>query len=296
MADNLFLGIDGGGTGSRAVLGNDGKVLARAEGGPANPRSVGVEAAWKTLNELAAQALQEAKLPTEAIAELHVCLGLAGVGQEGDKRRFLAFGHPFAELWLETDVHVALVGALGREEGVLLAVGTGSIAYGVDAAGERYRAGGWGLEVGDEGSGAWLGREAVRLALRAHDGRGEETVLLARLLQRWGPTVDDLMERVRTAAPGDYGSLSPLVLEAAKEGDTVARGLMSQAVAELAHLLRALDRRLPAGALPFSITGGVGKLLLEDILEHAPIRFREGYRAPLAGPELGALELAKKRK
>ncbi|MDQ3396642.1 MAG: N-acetylglucosamine kinase [Deinococcota bacterium] len=293
MANPLFLGVDGGGTGSRAVLGDETRVLACAEGGPANPRALGAPAVWENLNELTARVLEEARLPVEMVSQLHVCMGLAGVGREEDRKRLLALGHPFAKLRLETDVHIALVGALGREEGVLLAAGTGSIAYGVDATGRRYRAGGWGLAVGDEGSGAWLGREAVRAALHVYDGRGEETVLLETVLARWGPAVDDLMERVRLAGATDYGSLAPLVFEAAAAGDLVAKTLREKAVTALVALLGAIDGRYPAGALRFSITGSVAGLLSLAVLERAPQRFQRGYEAAQAEPEIGALRLAK---
>ncbi|MDQ3460090.1 MAG: hypothetical protein M3498_12430 [Deinococcota bacterium] len=294
MTNRLFLGIDGGGSGSRAVLGNEGEILARVEGGPANPRALGVGAVWNNLEQLAARALQEARLPPQIPSRLHVCLGLAGVGREEDRRLLLAPGHPFASLRLETDVHVALVGALGGEEGVLLAAGTGSIAYGVDGGGARYRAGGWGLAVGDEGGGAWLGREAVRLALRTHDGRGEATALLGAVLEHWGPTVEGLMERVRLAGPADYGRLAPLVFAAAAAGDGVARALEAQAVTALAELLEAMDKQYPPGEVAFSLTGSIAKRLEGELLGGAPERFRRGYRPPLAGPEVGALELARR--
>lgn len=263
---DLFLGIDGGGTGSRAVLADKTEVLARLEGGPANPRALGVESAWNNLVALEGT-VQEAGLPLETVSRLRVCMGLAGVGREEDRRRFLEAGHPFASLRLETDVHVALVGALGGERGVLLVAGTGSIAYGIDGSGTRYRVGGWGLAVGDEGGGAWLGREAVRLALHAYDGRGDATVLLERILQGWGPTVDELMAWVRLAGPADYGTLAPLVFEAAASGDRVAQDLRSQAVRALLELLGAMDRRYPPGDVAFGITGSVAKAVRGEVLE-----------------------------
>lgn len=268
------------------VAGRSGEVLAKAEGGPANPRTVGAEAAWRAILE----ALQMAGLPAGQ-APVYACLGLAGIGRATDRERFLSVPHPFAAIRLEPDIHVALVGALAQEAGALLAVGTGSIAYAVDAEGRRYRVGGWGFEVGDEGSGAWLGREATRAALQHWDGRGPATALSDAVLGGWGPTADDLIERVRTAGPSDFASLAPRVLEAAKAGDEVARRLKQRALSQLVQHLRSLERNTPP--LPFSLTGGLALALVSELLMLAPARFRERYQPARYSPVEGALLLAR---
>jgi len=285
----LFLGLDGGGTGCRAVVGDAARVLGRGEGGPANPRAVGVEAAWGNALEAVDRALAAAGLGPGAKRDLHACFGLAGVGRPLDHSAFLAVPHPFRSLRLETDVHVALVGALGREEGALLVAGTGSIAYAVDATGGRYRVGGWGLPVGDEGGGAWLGREAVRAALRAYDGRGPRTPLTDRVMERHGG-VEGLLAWVLTATPKDFGALAPLVLGAAE--DAVGQALRRTAIFHLEELVGALDRRVPPGPAAFSAVGGVAAALLPDLLPRLPVRFWEGYGGPQGPPEEGALRLA----
>ena len=275
------------------VAGRDGAVRGRAEGGPANPRTVGAEAAWRAI----LQALRLAGLPEGAQA--YACLGLAGVGREADRERFLGWPseqllsvpHPFAAIRLEPDIHVALVGALAQEAGALLAVGTGSIAYAVDTQGRRYRVGGWGFEVGDEGSGAWLGREAVRAALQHWDGRGPATSLSEAVLGVWGPTADELVERVRTAGPGDFASWAPHVLEAAGAGDEVARRLKQRALSQLVQHLRSLERNTPP--LPFSLTGNLALALANELLALAPACFRERYQTARMTPAEGALLLAR---
>ncbi|MBS3966173.1 MAG: hypothetical protein KGZ60_02805 [Truepera sp.] len=296
--NRLFVGVDGGGSGCRVVVaGHDGAVLGRAEGGPANPRTVGAEAAWRAILE----ALRRAGIVgrpcdlcaglTEGYAPVYACLGLAGVGRAADRERFLSVAHPFTAIRLEPDIHVALVGALAQEAGALLAVGTGSIAYAVDSAGQRYRVGGWGFEVGDEGSGAWLGREAVRATLQHWDGRGPATALSDAVLGVWGPTADDLLERVRTAGPGDFASWAPRVLEAAGAGDEVARRLKQRALSQLVQHLRSLERNTPP--LPFSLTGNLALALAEELLALAPARFRERFQPAHYSPAEGALLLAR---
>ncbi|HEX7022948.1 MAG TPA: BadF/BadG/BcrA/BcrD ATPase family protein, partial [Trueperaceae bacterium] len=273
----LFVGVDGGGTSCRAVVaGASGGPLGQGQAGSANPYAVGVPAAWAAVREAVAAALAAAQLPSASQGRLVACLGLAGVDRPRDRQAFLADGHPFAALHLVNDTHVALVGALGGASGALLVAGTGSIAYAVDAAGHQYRAGGWGLAIGDEGSGAYLGREAVRAAFWAHDGRGPKTELSDALLERWGPTMDDVLEHVRVAKPGDFGQFAPAVLAAAGRGDEIACRLQRQALEHLSALLAALDRRYPPGPLAFALAGSLAAALLPDILQRAPARFRQG--------------------
>jgi glucosamine kinase len=271
------------------VAGPSGEVVGRAQGGPANPRTIGAEAAWQAILTAVREALSSAGLPNE-MARVRACVGLAGVGRAADRERFLSVPHPFTALRLEPDIHVALVGALGQEVGALLAVGTGSIAYAVDHQGRRYRVGGWGFEVGDEGSGAWLGREAIRAVLQHQDGRGPATSLSDAVLAAWGPTADDIVERVRTATPSDFAAWVPHVLDAAQAGDDVARRLKQRALSLLVQHLRSLERNTPP--LPFSLVGSLALALADPLLALAPPRFQEGYQAPRASPVEGALLLA----
>lgn len=291
----LYLGLDGGGTGCRVLLAyRTGAPIGYGVGGPANPYTLGAEGAWRNIDEAVKSALRRAGLATKDRTRIRACFGLAGVDRPRDAEAFLSHLHPYAALRTVNDMHVALVGALGREEGVLLGAGTGSIAYAVDPTGKYHRAGGWGLTVGDEGSGAWLGLEAVRAAFWAFDGRSPETSLQRAVLDLWGPTMDDVLERVRTATPKEFGSFARIVLEGAAAGDAASQRLKREAVGALAALLWALDRKYPSGELTFSVTGSLGKRLLPEVLERAPERFCRGYTGPKGSAEEGALELARR--
>lgn len=271
--EKLFLGIDGGGSRVRARLeAAEGRLLGYGEAGAANPR-VGVGAAWANILTAVAQTgLQEKQL-----ASVKVCMGLAGAGRLQDRERFLAHPHPFRHLRLETDVHIAWAGAHGGEEGGVIIVGTGAIGYT-----PLRRIGGWGFVVGDEGSGAWLGREAVRACLRAIDGRGQETGLRKAVLERWGPGVEDLMERVLSATPADFAMLAPAVLGLAQEGDIVALSLAKCAGEEIALL----D---PDPRLPLCLLGGLAEVIRPYLPEYLLGRLR-----PAKGDALsGALRLAR---
>ncbi|MDZ7703557.1 MAG: BadF/BadG/BcrA/BcrD ATPase family protein [Trueperaceae bacterium] len=293
MADErYYLGVDGGGSGCRAVIASaDGDVLGLGTGGPANPRGVGVAAAWRNILDAVDEALVASGCPCRP-HELYACLGLAGVGRDSDRAAFLADGQPFAGLRLEPDLHVALVGALGQEQGALLVAGTGSVAYAVDSQGTRYRVGGHGFVVGDEGGGAWLGKEAVRHALRVGDGLEPSSAVAKMVLERWGPGADAVLRKVRDATPQTFGTLAPPLLSLADQ-DATAYTLKQAAINALVELLAVLDDRYPPGSVCFSMVGGVASALSESILERAPQRFQQGYVAAKNAPVIGALALAR---
>src|SRR4029077_16070471 len=138
---------------------------------------------------------------------------------------------------------------------------TGSIAYGRDANGHTARAGGWGFAISDEGSGHWIGRPAISATLTAQD-QGLETALTAMILQAWKlNTLDELVRQANSTPPPDFPRLFPIVLRAADEGDSSARGLLTDAGANLAALAAIVVRRLgpdtPAATLPVAMTGSV---------------------------------------
>jgi len=151
------------------------------------------------------------------------------------------------------DGEVALATAFGTGPGILVNAGTGSIAYARDPAGELHRAGGYGWQLGDEGGGYWLGRRALDVAARSHDGRGEGSTLLARLLGALGlQHFDDLVRWSATATPAQMAALAPHVLNAAREGEGVARQAVDDAARELVELAATLARHF-SGTGPVSV-------------------------------------------
>lgn len=165
----IFLGIDGGGSKTAFVLEDENnKILGRIETGPSNWLSAGKEEAGRNI---AAGIRQLNSFPDV------VGCGFAGAGRPDSIQFFkesLSALLPKAQIFVETDAFVSYVGAIGLEPGMLLIAGTGSIAIGRRPDGSMIRVGGWGPIFGDEGSGFWIGREAIQAALRANDA-GEET-------------------------------------------------------------------------------------------------------------------------
>ncbi len=240
----MIVGMDCGGTGTTAVAYKNGNVLATVNGGVGNLKRIGYVEAVYLVVSLCAELRNIVSEPTEAIS-----IGIAGAGKYGerDQLRSLIAETMKLPVRVETDAAIALHGAFDGGPGMLLIAGTGSIAYGKSSdSSEPLRVGGWGWQLGDEGSGCWLGREAIRCCLLAHDGRGEKTELTEKINTHFDiqSIVDSVPIIYSTEwTPAKYGELAPLVLETAKT-DPVAKKLVRLASNHLVRHLTVLQDRL----------------------------------------------------
>src|SRR6185503_2909763 len=183
MESELFLAIDGGGSRCRARLESaDGRLLGQGLSGPASMR-FGFETACAAIMAATRQALRESNLPEEALKRVFAGIGLAGTGQRGAREALESWRHPFAGAWFEGDATLALLGAFGGGDGGIVIAGTGSI--GLSYQSKTLRVGGYGFPVSDEGSGADIGLNALRHALRTLDGRAEPSPFSQSLLERF---------------------------------------------------------------------------------------------------------------
>lgn len=266
---DLVIGVDGGGSGCRAVVGRvvggELALLGRGSGGAANPRAGGAEAAAASIRDAVAAALAEAGLPPAPAVS--ACLGLAGAGRAADAAAVAALLADLATtVTVVTDAEL-LLGTAAPGEVVALIAGTGSIAVARAADGTLDRAGGWGAVFGDEGSGWWIGREALAAVTAAADGRGPDTALAARLLSRYGV---DRPALLAAALPGPelpretVAAAAIDVVAAATAGDVVAGRILDRAAAELAALVVAVAGRRPHADAPWILRLGGG------LLVHAP--------------------------
>lgn len=274
----LYLGVDGGGSGCRVRLAApDGTVLAEGRGGPAN---IALDPEGACANILAAtrQALAAAgEQPDAALPRLHAALGLAGTvaaGAEG----WLAARLPFARATIVSDAYTSTVGALDGQDGIVAAMGTGSV-FAAWRRGQYRQIGGWGFLLGDEGSGAVLGRRLVALALRAHDGLVPMTPLLAQVLATHGGPQATVAWAI-AARPADFAAHAPGLFTCE---DPAAAAVLDRAGAEVAA---SLDRLQAEGPLPVVWTGGLGALWA------ARIGSRWAQAAPRGSALDGALWLA----
>ena len=294
----VFLGADAGGSHSTVVVGTRSDVLGRADGPGAAMRPSGAAKSAAVLAETARRAAAAAGLP---LPVERAVVGAAGAGRAQEQRELeaaLLEAGVAREVRVLADGEVALATAFGTGPGILVNAGTGSIAYARDPAGAVHRAGGYGWQLGDEGGGYWLGRRALDVAARAQDGRGEGSTLLARLLGALGlQHFDDLVRWAATATPTQMAALAPHVLNAAREGEGVARQAVDDAARELVDLADALARHFPGTEpVPVALAGG---LLLPQSPLTAAFRERLGTalkRARLVpgriDSALGALRLA----
>jgi N-acetylglucosamine kinase-like BadF-type ATPase len=240
------------------------------------------------------QACQAAGLEPAGVAFEAACLGFSG-GPE-DKQPILAELLRTRQLIVTTDALIALAGATAGQPGIITIAGTGSIAFGRNAAGRAARAGGWGYIFGDEGGGFDIARQALRAALRQEEGWGTATVLHRVLLDATGAlSANDLLHRFYTTEwPRDrVATLAKLVDEAARAGDAVAAGILENAAQQLAALAAMVRRQLfePAEPARVAYIGGLfrSRILLERY--SALVELEAGNRcgAPVYGPAAGAL-------
>lgn len=255
--ETLLLGVDGGGTHCRARLSDlYGKVLGEGISGPANVR-LGVGQSFAAVFEAIDHCLLHAALSREDLGRTIACLAFAGASEP--KHLAAAYGqrHPFRKILITTDAHAACIGAHGGNDGGIVIAGTGTVGWAI-VNGQSHRVGGWGLPVSDEGSGAWLGLEALRRVLWAADDRAPWTPLLRALFAHFAEDPHAIVDWVVTATPRDLGSLAPAVAEHAAAGDEAARDLMKLAAGHIDGLAAQL---VALGADRIAIMGGLGPAL-----------------------------------
>jgi glucosamine kinase len=251
----LLLGVDGGGTKCRARLGDaTGAKLGEATAGPANIR-LGLERSFSAILRATTDCLVQAGLSSKDSSRITACLALAGASEPNHLAAAQDYPHPFRRAIVTTDAHAACAGAHGGREGGIIIVGTGSIGW-AERKGSHYRIGGWGWPISDEGSGAWLGHEALRRVLWAYDGRIEWSPLLRTLFARFERDPHAILQWTINAAPRDLGSFAPLVVEHAGQNDRVGRELMQMAAS---HIDALAERLVAVGTQKLSLVGGLAE-------------------------------------
>ena len=255
----VYVGIDGGGSTCKARVRGPG-VEGTGIAGPAHP--------------------------FQDMPRLVAGVGLAGVNVPRYYDLMAHWQHPFAELHLTTDIHIACLSAHGGADGAVIVAGTGSVGYScIDGVTSSY--GGHGFPLGDKGSGAWMGLEAVRAALLTLDGLGPETTLLPAIEKHLGVRGLDVIDNLSRAGSRDFGALAPLVLEAAERGDAVATAIVRDGASYLDDMAAAM---LATGARSVCLLGGLaGKIrrwMRSDLMQY--------LADPLQEADYGALLYAQR--
>ncbi len=259
----LVVGVDGGGSRTRVILADaHGTVLAKTEGAGTALMPGHETVAADTIKALIADVLATANRSDTRPA---VCVvGVAGAGQERAAQALwsaLASRRVADDVSVQADATIAMDDAFGDSAGVLLISGTGSVAYSRAPDGRLERCGGWGPKVGDEGSGAWLGRRALSVVTASFDGREPETALTGAVLTALElESLDDIIPWAADATPAMLASLVPVVCQIAATGDLRANALISLCVEELVLHVRTLARRCfvdERAAVPVALSGGL---------------------------------------
>jgi len=264
------LGIDAGGTKTVCLLADEqGAVLAEARGPGANLHSSGELAVEKVLHEVMEEAVGDRTIDGRAIVPAAICLGIAGVDREDEARIVRAIMRRIgykSRVLVVNDALIALVAGARDAPGIVIIAGTGSIAYGRNAAGEAARAGGWGHMIGDEGSGYWIGREALAAVMRAADGRGPDTGLAAEILAHFN--VDEVSRLPRIVYDRDLprvavAALGPIVQRMGGQGDAVATRILERATSELVLAAQSVATRLEmrGDEFTFYLAGGAFRVV-----------------------------------
>jgi len=262
--NDIVVGVDGGGSKTRVMVGTaDGEVLTTLDG----PKSAVVpgQAARSAdvIAELVTRALAEVAQPGAVIPRVLYC-GVAGTARDEERKALhaaLDAKELAEEVVIDSDGLIAMYDAFDDRAGILLVVGTGSIAYGRSPAGEIVRCGGWGPTFGDEGSGGWIGRRALGIVAASSDGREPPTALLFPILAATGcEDVQDLIPWAATADARAFATLVPVVFSTAAAGDARASALLTLAAEELVLHVRALSRQLftdERAAVAVALSGGL---------------------------------------
>lgn len=281
---HLIIGVDGGGTGCRVGIQTpSGATVAEARGGAANFTTDPEGAVHNVLAALRA-ALSGVGLAEDALRRCVAHVGLAGV--LGDvEARALSAALPFDRLSVSDDRATTMAGALGSGDGALAAIGTGSFVARRREGVARFF-GGWGLQVGDQASGAWLGRALLERCLLVVDGVAENSDLAHDTLRRFDGDARAIVTFARQATPGDYAALAPLVINAARAGDAHGGALMRTGAD---YLMSCLQVDPLASEDTLCLTGGVGPHYAPYLNTDLQDRIR-----PALGTALdGALHLAR---
>lgn len=281
----LFIGIDGGGSKCRATIYTaDGTVLGTGVAGRANPLH-GLTQTFESIEASTRLALIDAGLKESDSHSLIAGLGLAGVNVPSLYQDVISWQHPFAAMYVTTDLHTACIGAHRGQDGAVIITGTGSCGY-AHVGDSHLCIGGHGFALGDKGSGAWLGLKAAEHVLLALDGFAAPTQLTEVLLTHFSVTdALGIVENLAGKSSSCYAALARSVLACAQNGDEVAIAIVQEGAEYISNMARKLFSLQPAR---FSMIGGLAEPLQAWLDADVVAKISD----ILAPPELGAMYFA----
>ncbi|HVW94034.1 MAG TPA: BadF/BadG/BcrA/BcrD ATPase family protein [Devosia sp.] len=282
-----YLGVDGGGTNCRIRLADaDLNTLAEAAGGRSNLQIEGGEPAYRSIMEGTREVFAKAGIDYSETANTFACFGMAGGRMVSARQAFARRPWPFAAVDVYDDIDIACAGAHGGGDGGVVIIGTGSAALAVVGK-QRFQCGGWGFHIGDQMSGAILGRELARYAVEAADGLVAASPLTEAVIVRLGGTLDAVMEwSFSDRKPADYAALIPLFFEHYEKGDAVAQKMMAIEFGYIDNYVAWFKAR---GVEKMAAVGGFGTRLYPMLVE----RYGDFIVPAMHEPLHGAVILAR---
>ncbi len=282
--NTVLIAVDGGGTGCRVAVGTvAGGIIAETRGGPANV-STSFEGSITNITETVMQALQTAEMAGANLAHTVEHIGVAGANTE-DKMRQVEQALPYGRCRATGDRATTVAGVLGADDGYVLALGTGTIIARQDNE-QMTTVGGWGFQLSDQASGAWLGRTLLTRILLAEDRLVKHSPLSREICARFGGG-NELVIFSNSAKPSDYAKFAPEIVSAAKSGDAMALALLDEGTQYVESGLSALGFR-PGDAL--CLSGGVGP----SYGAHLSAPYLQNLRDPQGNALQGAFSLARR--
>ena len=286
--NNIFLGIDGGGSKCKAiVMSADNKILGTGISGPGNPLH-GFEQATHSIVTSAKLALADANIAESSLGNIVAGVGLAGVNLPVLFEQMNNWQHPFKAMHLTTDLLIACLGAHQGEDGAVIISGTGSCGFSyVD--GEPYIVGAHGFPHGDKGSGAWFGLQAAKQVLLSLDGLIATSSLNDKLLSLLNvKTGVELVEAIAGKPAAFYARMANLVFDAAEQGDALALAIVKEGANYIDNVATQLSKCCPPR---LSLIGGLTPRLLPWLAQEV----QNSLSAPLNSPEVGAVFYARQQ-
>lgn len=281
----FFIGVDGGASKCKVrIESEDGSLLGEELSGPANIR-LSTNGAWESIYSAINGILRKHDLSLQNQQKhFHAGMGLAGCEVVDAYHAFCQYPHPFKSLKVTTDSHTACLGAHDGQDGSIIIIGTGVVGFQIDH-GQTFKVGGWGFPHDDEGGGAWLGLEAVRLTLQWLDGRLKDSNLAKMIYAHFNHNQNALVHWAHESNSTRFATLAPFVIEAAQTNDSSALLLMQRAgdaINKIGNTLFAAQKD-QTKLLSCALIGGVTPFIIPFLNDALRARLADSKQSPAYG-------------
>lgn len=288
MEQSYFLGIDGGGSKCKVRLEDaDRNLLGEYVSGPANP-SRDFDTAIQSIRAGVEGVFDAAEIEIDLLSQTHAVFGLAGLNVPSCLQKMQSWDHPFKSLILTTDLHIACVGAHQQDSGAIVIIGTGSSGI-VYEAGEPVNYGGHGFLLGDKGSGAWFGLQALRYTLESADGIKPASLFTQAVLANLNcKTANEIVDEYLMTPPAKFAQLAPLVFDFADQQDSAALQIVEEGTRYISDMCQQMQLRKPTR---LAFIGGLSHKLVPWL----PADLQACLSKALNPPEVGAIIIARQQ-